>query len=178
MPDMNSTNTLPNISDSELGKQVNTDFHLMRTRLNELVDLAIKKDSSYGSSWKRRGGPGAYLTMVRKFDRLEAQMEKCAYNVFDCSVAAEDGESIDETLKDAINYCALVLITRELIRQKKTFTPGVPIFTQPLGDLDTSVQGRFNLKTEITQNGCRDDLADNFEGQDGLPTSGYVDQDR
>ena len=106
------------IDHSNIGRDLKTDFYLMRSIANNLVDLAIKKDGAYGSSWKRRGGAGAYLTSVRKADRLEAQMEKNGYNIFDVSIPPDDGESIDETLGDAINYYLLILTTRHLIRAK------------------------------------------------------------
>jgi hypothetical protein len=35
-----------------------------------------KAEEQYGSSWKRRGGVGAYMMLCRKFDRLEQQLAK------------------------------------------------------------------------------------------------------
>lgn len=108
---------------SIIGTSVKTDFDLMRRMANDLVSLAVVKDLSYGSSWKARGGIGAYMTTVRKSDRLEAQMKKNGYNVFDVSIAPDDSESIDETIKDAINYYLLILTTRELIRRELKDNP-------------------------------------------------------
>jgi len=94
-----------------------TDFDSIRKMLNDGVDLLEKKNKSYGSSWERRGGVGAFFTVWRKIDRLDAQLEQAEFNIFDVSVAAEDGESIDETLKDAMLYFALVLEKRQAIRE-------------------------------------------------------------
>jgi hypothetical protein len=37
----------------------------------EDVRLVTEKDKSYGASWKKRGGPGAFMMLARKWDRLE-----------------------------------------------------------------------------------------------------------
>jgi hypothetical protein len=103
---------------SELGRSIKTDFKLMHQLASGLVAQAIQKDAAYGASWKARGGIGAYFTYVRKPDRLEAQLKKANYNAFDISIPAEAGESIDETLRDNINYCLLILTTREMMRQR------------------------------------------------------------
>ena len=50
----------------------------------EMKDLAqqdilslIESEKSYGDSWKRRGGTGAFMMLARKFDRIEQQAESC-----------------------------------------------------------------------------------------------------
>ena len=38
---------------------------------------ALKRaETSYGDSWKRRGGVGAFMMLARKFDRIEHQAAK------------------------------------------------------------------------------------------------------
>lgn len=37
-------------------------------------DYVDKKDRQYGSSWKKRGGVGAFMMLARKWDRLETMM--------------------------------------------------------------------------------------------------------
>lgn len=163
---------------TETSKGIKTDFNLMRARVNELVDLAIKKDASYGSSWKKRGGPGAFLTAVRKFDRLEAQVEKVGYDVFDVSVAPEDGESIDETLKDAINYCLLILVERELIRgvlgPLKTVHP-LSAHIPPINTKDIPIQPATNPPIKIQTSGTGSSLT-GPDQDSGVPGGGYVNQ--
>lgn len=47
---------------------------------HEYVD---KKDRQYGSSWKKRGGVGAFMMLARKWDRLEQFMERdFGYDLF------------------------------------------------------------------------------------------------
>lgn len=185
-----------NLSDpnfhSKLGKDLTTDFSLMREIANGLVDVAIKKDASYGASWKRRGGPGAYLTAVRKADRLEAQMEMAGFNVFDVSIAPEDGESIDETLRDAINYNLLILTTRELIRRKLgqlrleqnpyILQAGTMMFgkEQDVGSGVCTLDPRTSISHTLTspstpfQNG--EAQMEGFDTDGSSPTRAYVDQ--
>lgn len=40
------------------------------------VHTVIDKDASYRGSWKRRGGIGTYMMLARKWDRIEAQVER------------------------------------------------------------------------------------------------------
>jgi hypothetical protein len=43
---------------------------LDRVFMND-ANILIQKDASYGSSWKKRGGCGAFMMLARKWDRLE-----------------------------------------------------------------------------------------------------------
>ena len=61
----------------------------MESKWIEIRDIAqndirslIESEKSYGDSWKRRGGTGAFMMLARKFDRIEQQSEKCNYDVF------------------------------------------------------------------------------------------------
>ena len=81
--------------------------------------LVIQKDRSYGSSWKKRGGVGAFMMLARKWDRLEELV--CpkiggghnAYDIFRaisrCSVDAQgaDGTVLAE-VRDLRRYLLLV----------------------------------------------------------------------
>lgn len=40
------------------------------------------KDKSYGSSWRKRGGVGAFMMLARKWDRLERMCEQAGYDIF------------------------------------------------------------------------------------------------
>lgn len=40
------------------------------------INYVRKKDAQYDASWKRRGGPGAWFTIVRPWDRLSQFMER------------------------------------------------------------------------------------------------------
>lgn len=93
-----------------------TDFDAVRELIAKGVDLLEKKDGEYGASWCKRGGTGAFFTVWRKIDRLEEQLKKVKYNLLDISVDTDSTESLDETLKDAMLYFALVLEKRAAFR--------------------------------------------------------------
>ncbi len=38
------------------------------------VDVLREKEKSYGDSWKRRGGVGAFMMLARKWDRIEVAL--------------------------------------------------------------------------------------------------------
>ena len=47
------------------------------------INSLIESEKSYGDSWKRRGGAGAFMMLARKFDRIEQQSKDCNYDVGD-----------------------------------------------------------------------------------------------
>jgi len=67
-----------------------------------------KSEKSYGDSWRKRGGVGAFMMLARKWDRINVQVEKSSYNVFDA--VEEDGreEGILDDIKDLRRYLLLV----------------------------------------------------------------------
>lgn len=80
------------------------------------VDRLLKKDQEYGASWKRRGGVGAFMMMVRKIDRIMAQIPepdghpKHGFDVF--AILADEhadlSESLLDTLRDLRGYAMLI----------------------------------------------------------------------
>lgn len=67
---------------------------------------------SYGNSWKKRGGVGAYMMLARKIDRIELQLEKFGYDVFKAVIEDPRKESLWDDLTDLRRY--LLLIEAEL----------------------------------------------------------------
>lgn len=64
---------------------------------------------SYGDSWKKRGGVGAFIGLSRKWDRLEIQVSKePVYDIFEH--IAKDGrpEGIIDDIRDLRRYLLLV----------------------------------------------------------------------
>ena len=52
------------------------------TRLGCLDAEALSAaEQSYGDSWKRRGGTGAFMMLARKWDRIENQASKFNYDI-------------------------------------------------------------------------------------------------
>jgi hypothetical protein len=81
-----------------------------------LVNVASQKDKEYGASWCKRGGIGAWFTTVRKFDRIATQLKQLNFNLWDVSYDVAETESLEETLKDGINYLLLVAEKRAAIQ--------------------------------------------------------------
>jgi hypothetical protein len=67
-----------------------------------------KAQESYGDSWKKRGGTGAFMMLARKMDRLELQAKNFNYDIF---VAIEEdtrAEGIIDDIRDLRRYLMLV----------------------------------------------------------------------
>lgn len=68
-------------------------------------DQLREKNASYGGSWCKRGGTGAFHMLARKADRLETLIKENPGLVFS---ARRDGESLEDTLGDLRRYLILV----------------------------------------------------------------------
>ena len=72
--------------------------------MNYIAEIAAEdvstleiKDQSYGSSWKKRGGVGAFMMLARKWDRLENQCKAKGFDIF--GTIERDG-SLDKSCLD------------------------------------------------------------------------------
>ena len=81
----------------------------------EMKDLAqadilslIESEKSYGDSWKRRGGTGAFMMLARKFDRIEQQAENCNYDVFVAGNRFGGEDGLLDDIGDLRRYLFLV----------------------------------------------------------------------
>lgn len=62
---------------------MNLDYHQHLAAIaTEDVRFTKERDTHYNGSWARRGGPGAFINLGRKWDRLETFMEKAGYDLF------------------------------------------------------------------------------------------------
>lgn len=84
---------------------------------NAGIALIKRKTQTYGSSWKDRGGRGAWYTLVRPMDRLQKIVEDHQGDIF-AAVAdgpgGEDGTAL-ASIRDLRNY--LVLVEAEMVAQ-------------------------------------------------------------
>lgn len=155
---------------SDLARTLKTDFKAMQLIANGLISLAIEKDAAYGSAWCKRGGQGAFFQGVaRKWDRLETQLSAVGYDMFDLSASEETAESLDESLRDLVNYSLLALEKRAALRAA-------------LGDrklVEAAQAGKSNRR--VSHGGPYGEFLDVARpGPDnsGNATSAYVDQSR
>jgi hypothetical protein len=116
-----------------------------QTALKSLADKDVKtlvqKDAEYGSSWKKRGGVGAFMMLARKWDRLETQITVQrstgvdSYDVFgqierEHNLPEGHSESLLETIRDLRRY--LFLVESEIMRRQSVDTYGAnPTYIAP-----------------------------------------------
>jgi hypothetical protein len=82
-----------------------------------------EKERAYGSSWKRRGGIGAFMMLARKFDRIEQRVSSempgaQKHNLFQHIVADTRAEPLLDDIRDLRRYLILVeaeMAARDLI---------------------------------------------------------------
>jgi hypothetical protein len=71
----------------------------------EGIGMLIDKREQYGESWKRRGGVGAFMMLVRKADRIEHAARQNGWDVF---AACERDRDLIDDIRDLRNYLTLV----------------------------------------------------------------------
>ena len=77
----------------------------------DILGLVVA-EQSYGTSWRNRGGVGAFMMLARKWDRIETQAAKLNYDVFnDPKFFEKDGLADD--IRDL--RCYLTLVETELM---------------------------------------------------------------
>jgi hypothetical protein len=91
------------------------------THLNFLDEIAqkdlekiLQKETEYNSSWKKRGGVGAFMMLARKWDRIEVQVEKYRYDIFLTIENDNRQEGVLDDIRDLRRYLMLVESEMEL----------------------------------------------------------------
>lgn len=84
----------------------------------EDVEGLLKAQESYGDSWKRRGGVGAFMMLARKWDRLEQAMTARVeapkggsldrYDIFTRTMSDGRAEGLIDDIRDLRRYLLLV----------------------------------------------------------------------
>ena len=87
-------------------------YSLMTMSLNNLANEDVtglhEAEQSYGDSWKKRGGVGAFMMLARKWDRLENQVTKVNYDIFQAIQQDTRPEGILDDIQDLRRYLLLV----------------------------------------------------------------------
>lgn len=105
-------------------------------------DAAVLKEKtkSYGDSWKKRGGVGAFMMLARKWDRIEMALDPTkvpgdlreapitlrvgmvpAYDIFTAMEKDPRDEGILDDIRDLRRY--LMLVEAEMRARKKAQLP-------------------------------------------------------
>jgi len=70
-------------------------------------EALLEKDRSYGSSWCRRGGVGAFMNLARKWDRIEEAARQCGWDLFEAYDRDRRPEGILDDIRDLRRYALL-----------------------------------------------------------------------
>ena len=84
------------------------DFDKIQKLTEDDVDALKKAETSYGDSWRRRGGVGAFMMLARKWDRIENQTNKQGYDMFAAIFADTSDAGILDDIRDLRRYLLLV----------------------------------------------------------------------
>lgn len=107
----------------------------------------VERDASYGSSWKKRGGVGAYMMLCRKMDRLDNLMQQNGdygrlkeWDIFSHITANPEGRdgSVLAEIRDLRRYC--LLVEAEMVERGVVEPPPVPVQKQRVYD-SAKIQG-------------------------------------
>ena len=96
---------------------MSADFNLMKEVAQADLHALQRAEQSYGDSWKRRGGVGAFMMLARKFDRIEHQSEKHGWDVFEAGRVFSGETGLLDDIRDLRRY--LLLVEQEILTQDK-----------------------------------------------------------
>ena len=84
------------------------DFDKIQKLTEDDIDALKKAETSYGDSWRRRGGVGAFMMLARKWDRIENQTNKQGYDMFAAIFADTSDTGLLDDIRDLRRYLLLV----------------------------------------------------------------------
>ena len=82
--------------------------HNLKKLTDKDIDSLELAEQSYGDSWKKRGGVGAFMMLARKWDRLENKVEEFSWDVFEAIECDLRDEGILDDIRDLRRYLLLV----------------------------------------------------------------------
>lgn len=83
--------------------------HLQAVAVQDVIEIKLK-ENTYQGSWKRRGGIGAAMMVLRKVDRLEVMLKEGNYDIFNMikqDLSGNDGTVLAE-VRDLRRYLLLI----------------------------------------------------------------------
>lgn len=102
------------------------------------VEKLKEAEKSYGGSWKKRGGVGAFMMLARKWDRIENQVSKNdpQWDIFTLIEKDQREEGIIDDVRDLRRY--LLLVEAEVMARRSM----------------TMSDDEMELITEVCEIGC------------------------
>ena len=83
-------------------------FQEMLDIVEQDVDELVEAEKSYGNSWRKRGGIGAFMMLARKWDRIENQVRCTNFDIFSAIRNDTRPEGIMDDIHDLRRYLILV----------------------------------------------------------------------
>ena len=80
---------------------------MLRIARNDVQELKAA-EKSYGVSWRKRGGMGAFMMLARKWDRIENQVKPENYDIFSSYEKDKRQEGLLDDIQDLRRYLLLV----------------------------------------------------------------------
>ena len=80
---------------------------MLRIARNDVQALKAA-EKSYGVSWRKRGGMGAFMMLARKWDRIENQVKAENYDIFSSYEKDKRQEGLLDDIQDLRRYLLLV----------------------------------------------------------------------
>jgi len=80
---------------------------MLRIARNDVQELKAA-EKSYGVSWRKRGGMGAFMKLARKWDRIENQVKPENYDIFSSYEKDKRQEGLLDDIQDLRRYLLLV----------------------------------------------------------------------
>lgn len=81
--------------------------HIQKLALED-VEVLMRKGAQYGSSWRQRGGIGAFMMLARKWDRVEKQVSENNYDIFAALTHDDKIDGLRDDIADLRRYLFLV----------------------------------------------------------------------
>jgi hypothetical protein len=81
--------------------------------LNDHASLC-EAEKTYGDSWKKRGGVGAFMMLARKWDRIENLTQEHDYDIFHAIGQYPDEAGVIDDIRDLRRY--LLLVEAEMVQ--------------------------------------------------------------
>lgn len=72
------------------------------------TESLLDAQRSYGDSWKKRGGVGAFMMLARKWDRIENQVQETNYDILSACRSDTSDSGIIDDIRDLRRYLLLV----------------------------------------------------------------------
>ena len=139
-------------------------YYLLRDLTTKDVTVLEEKGKSYGSSWRKRGGVGAFMMLARKWDRIENQMEAAGYDIFEPVRKEMVAGTTDGLLDDIRDLRRYLLLVEGHVMNSMTM-PRPSEHGHPYGTME-----------DLSRTGVLQGRTPKFE-EEGEPGPGYVNQD-